>query len=48
MILVRGRFIVPPDGHFDAAAGFMLLGGRVKELLDALRHVATLVALELV
>ena len=48
MILAKGRFFVPPDGRFGTAAGFMLLGGRVKELLDALRHVATLVALELV
>ena len=48
MILARKRFIVPPDWRFGTAAGFMLLGGRVKELLDVLRHVATLVALELV
>ncbi|XP_044318418.1 proline-rich protein 36-like [Triticum aestivum] len=45
MILARRRFIVLPDGRFSAAAGFMLLGGRVKELLDSLLHVAMLVAL---
>ena len=42
------RIVVLPVGRFNAAASFLLLGSRVKELLDALRHVATLVALELV
>ena len=42
------RIVVLPVGRFNAAAGFLLLDSSVKELLDALRHVATLVALELV
>ena len=42
------RVVIFPVGRFSAAAGLLLLGSRVKELLDALRHVATLVSLELV
>ena len=48
LISARRRIIVLPVGRFSAATGLLLLSSRVKELLDALRHVATLVALELV
>ena len=40
--------VILPVGRLSAAAGLVLLSSRVKELLDALRHVATLVSLELV
>ena len=46
MVLAKGRFVVPPDGHFGAAADFVLLGSRVKELLDSLHHHTTLFALK--
>ena len=48
MILAMGRFIIPSDGRFSVEPSFILLGGRVKELLDELCHVAMLVALLLV
>ena len=37
-----------PVGRLSAAAGLVLLSSRVEESLDALRHLATLFALELV
>ena len=29
VVLAKGRFIVPRGGHFSAASGFVLRGGRV-------------------
>ena len=48
LVSVRRRVIVSPVGRFSPAPGILLLSSRVEELLDSLRHVATLVALELV
>ena len=48
MIPARRRIVVSPVGRFSAVADLLVLSSRVKELLDALRHVVTLVTLELV
>ena len=47
LVSVRRRVIVSPVGRFSAAPGLLLLSSRVEELLDSLRHVATLVTLKL-
>ena len=44
----RGEVLNPLAGLFCMAAGFLLRGRRVDKLLNALRHVATLVALQVV
>ena len=48
LLSARGWVLNPLAGSFCAAAGFLLRGSRVNELLNALRHGATLVALEVV
>ena len=48
LISSRRRIVVSSVGRFSPAPGILLLSGHVKELLDLLRHVATLVALKLV
>ena len=46
LVSARRRVVVSPVGRFSATPGILLLSSRVEELLDSLRHVATLVALE--
>ena len=48
LVSARRWVVILPIGRFSAAPGLLLLSSRVEELLDSLRHVATLVALKLV
>lgn len=45
MLLAKGRVLNPLAGLFCTAAGFLLRGIRVDNLLNAPRHVAMLIAL---
>lgn len=44
LLSARGRVVIPLVGFSGAAVGFLLRGNRVNEPLDALSHLATLVA----
>ena len=48
LVLAWKQVLIPSARHISVAAGLVLLSSRVKESLDALRHQATLFALELV
>ena len=48
MVSARKQVVIPSARRISVAAGLVLLSSRVKESLAALRHQATLFALELV
>ena len=48
MLMARGAFLILHARFHHAAAGFLLHGGRIKELLKAFCHAVLLVALQVV
>ena len=48
MLLSRGWVLNPLVKLFSATAGFLLGSSRINKLLNALRHIATLIALQVV